>query len=150
VPSPTLLLIAAITAVHVIPVPAKVGDYGLIVKQSDFGVTKALNRLGIAMERKGTKVFARVNHAKGAVSVGMDLAPSVVLIFGSPKMGCVGNGRRHGKTRLYRSGGSSQTLWNRRPREGLKKIAAEFTNSPVWRLSAAACRRSKQRAARQP
>ena len=82
-----LLLIAAIAAVHVMPTPAKAADDGLIVKQSDFGVTKTLGRLGIAMERKGIKVFARVNHAKGAASVGMDLAPNAVLIFGSPKIG---------------------------------------------------------------
>ena len=82
-----LLLIAAIAAVHVMPTPATAADDGLIVKQSDFGVTKTLDRLGIAMERKGIKVFARVNHAKGAASVGMDLAPNAVLIFGSPKIG---------------------------------------------------------------
>ena len=82
-----LLLIAAIAAVHVMPTPAKAADDGLIVKQSDFGVTKTLDRLGIAMERNGIKVFARVNHAKGAASVGMDLAPNAVLIFGSPKIG---------------------------------------------------------------
>ena len=60
---------------------------GLIVKQSDFGVIKTLDRLGIALERKGIKVFARINHAKGAESVGLKLAPTAVIIFGTPKMG---------------------------------------------------------------
>lgn len=65
-----------------------VADSGeLIVKQSDFGVVKTLDRLGIALERKGIKVFARVNHAKGAESVGMSLPANSVLIFGSPKIG---------------------------------------------------------------
>ncbi|MEH6527617.1 MAG: DUF302 domain-containing protein [Sneathiella sp.] len=62
------------------------GD-GLIVKQSDFGVTKTLDRLGIALERKGIKVFARIDHAKGAESVGLELPPTSLIIFGNPKMG---------------------------------------------------------------
>jgi uncharacterized protein (DUF302 family) len=60
---------------------------GLIVKDSDFGVTKTIDRLGIALERKGIKVFKRINHARGAKSVGMDLAPSEVILFGTPKIG---------------------------------------------------------------
>ena len=63
------------------------GDDGLITKKSDFGVTKTLDRLGIALERKGIKVFARIDHAKGAESVGMDLEPTAVIIFGTPKIG---------------------------------------------------------------
>jgi uncharacterized protein (DUF302 family) len=62
------------------------GD-GLIVKQSDFGVTKTLDRLGIALERAGIKVFARIDHAKGAQTVGMELSPTAVIIFGTPKIG---------------------------------------------------------------
>jgi uncharacterized protein (DUF302 family) len=62
------------------------GD-GLIVKVSDFGVAKTLDRLGIALERKGIKVFKRVNHAKGAKNIGKDLAATEVLIFGTPKIG---------------------------------------------------------------
>ena len=82
-----LLLIVAIAAVHVMPTPATAADEELIVRQSDFGVTKTLDRLGIALERKGMKVFTRLKHAKGAASFGMDLAPNAVLISGSPKTG---------------------------------------------------------------
>lgn len=60
---------------------------GLVVKTSDFGVTKTIDRLGIALERKGITVFKRVNHAKGAASVGMDLPAAEVIIFGNPKLG---------------------------------------------------------------
>ena len=63
---------------------AKAGGDGLIIKQSDFGVTKTLDRLGIALERKGIKVFSRIDHAKAANSVGMKLTPTSVIIFGSP------------------------------------------------------------------
>ncbi len=67
--------------------PASADGERLIVKQSDFGVTKTLDRLGIALERKGIKVFARIDHAKGAKNIGMDLTPTAVIIFGSPKIG---------------------------------------------------------------
>ena len=69
------------------PTPATAADDELIVRQSDSGVTKNLDRLGIALERKGMKVFTRLNYAKGAASFGMDLAPNVVLISGSPETG---------------------------------------------------------------
>jgi len=62
------------------------GD-GLIIMKSDFGVIKTLDRLGIALERAGIKVFARINHAKGAESIGVDLPPTAVIIFGTPKIG---------------------------------------------------------------
>ena len=60
---------------------------GLIVKKSDFDVIKTLDRLGIALERAGIKVFSRIDHAKGAKSVGMELPPTAVIIFGTPKIG---------------------------------------------------------------
>ena len=59
----------------------------MIVRQSDIGITKTLDRHGIALERKGMKVFTRLNHAKGAASFGMDLAPNAVLNSGSLKTG---------------------------------------------------------------
>ncbi len=78
-------LVLALATVLSAPVRAD-GD-GLIVKVSDFDVAKTLDRLGIAMDRKGIKVFARVNHAKGAMSVGTEMADAEVLIFGTPKIG---------------------------------------------------------------
>ena len=63
------------------------GGDGLIVKKNDFGVSKTLDRLGIALERKGIKVFSRIDHAKGAKSANMDLAPTALIIFGTPKIG---------------------------------------------------------------
>ena len=82
-----LPLIGAIAAVHAMPTPATAADDELIVRQSDFDVTKTLDRLGIALERKGMKVSTRLNHAKGAASFGMDLAPNAALISVSPKTG---------------------------------------------------------------
>ncbi|MGJ3260615.1 MAG: DUF302 domain-containing protein [Rhodospirillales bacterium] len=69
------------------PLAAGASGEGIITKKSDFGVTKTLDRLAIALERKGIKVFARIDHAKGAKSVGMELEPTAVMIFGTPKIG---------------------------------------------------------------
>jgi uncharacterized protein (DUF302 family) len=78
-------LSSVVITVLCLPVRAEVD--GLIVKESDFAVAKTIDRLGIAMERKGIKIFKRVNHAKGAMSIGMDIPAAEVLIFGSPKIG---------------------------------------------------------------
>ena len=79
-----MLLLMALTIAVMAPARA---DDGLIVKKSDFGVTKTLDRLGIALERKGITIFARINHEKGARSVGLELEPMEVLLFGNPKLG---------------------------------------------------------------
>jgi len=44
----------------------------MITKTSGFGVEK---------------VFATVDHAKGAETVGMDLRPTIMVLFGNPKLG---------------------------------------------------------------
>lgn len=71
----------------VLNAPARAEGDGLIIKDSDFAVAKTIDRLGIALERKGITIFKRVNHAKAATTIGMQLADSEVLIFGTPKIG---------------------------------------------------------------
>lgn len=82
-----LLAALFLAAVSLAPSPARAADDGMIVKTSDFDVTKTLDRLGIALERAGITVFARIDHAKGAKKVGLDLAPTALIIFGNPKLG---------------------------------------------------------------
>ncbi|MGR3551420.1 DUF302 domain-containing protein [Pseudooceanicola sp.] len=50
-------------------------------------VDAAMSRLQSAVEDAGATVFARVDHAKGASDVGMELPASQLLIFGNPKLG---------------------------------------------------------------
>lgn len=66
---------------------AQAHDDGLVVKASPHGVTATLDRLEAIMKKKGLTIFARVDHAAGARKVGMDMAPTQLLIFGNPKMG---------------------------------------------------------------
>ncbi len=60
---------------------------GLIRKQSAHSVKVTLDRLETILGKKGITVFARIDHAAGAMAAGQELAPTQVLVFGSPKMG---------------------------------------------------------------
>ncbi len=40
-----------------------------------------------AVEEAGARVFARVDHAAGAKSVDEELEPTILLIFGNPRIG---------------------------------------------------------------
>jgi uncharacterized protein (DUF302 family) len=46
-----------------------------------------MDRFESAIKSKGMTVFARVDHAAGAAAVGLPLAPTELLIFGSAKVG---------------------------------------------------------------
>ncbi len=67
---------------------AAVGAHAEIVKlRSNHDVSVTVDRLEQAVTKAGGKVFARVNHAVGAQSIGEKLAPEELLIFGNPKIG---------------------------------------------------------------
>ncbi len=50
-------------------------------------VTEVSDRLVAAVEGAGAKVFARVPHSKGAMSVEMELQDAELIIFGNPALG---------------------------------------------------------------
>lgn len=60
---------------------------GLITIPSNYSVKETLDRLETALKAAGMTIFARVDHAGGAASVGLALRPTEVLIFGNPKGG---------------------------------------------------------------
>ena len=60
---------------------------GLITIQSRNSVKVTVDRLEADLKAKGVTVFARIDHAAGAVSAGMPLRPTELLIFGNPKAG---------------------------------------------------------------
>ena len=59
----------------------------LTVLPSKFPVAETADRLAKAVEEKGIKVAARIDHAAGAKAAGLELPPTVVLMFGNPKLG---------------------------------------------------------------
>lgn len=60
---------------------------GLISVQSRVPAKETLERLLAALAARKLTVFARVDHAAGAASVGLPLRPTEVVIFGNPKGG---------------------------------------------------------------
>lgn len=66
--------------------PALAQD-GWIVKDSGASVDATADKLVSAVENAGAKVFARVDHAAGAESIGEDLPDMTMVMFGNPKIG---------------------------------------------------------------
>ena len=62
-------------------------DNGLISVKSSHDVKSTADRLEAVLKKKGMTVFNRIDHAAGAKSVGNDLRPTELVIFGNPKIG---------------------------------------------------------------
>jgi len=60
---------------------------GIETLASAFGPKETMDRLEAATRSKGMTVFARIDHAAGAASVGLVLRPTELLIFGNAKAG---------------------------------------------------------------
>jgi uncharacterized protein (DUF302 family) len=59
----------------------------LVTIESQHSVKDTVDRLAAALDQRGIKPVARVDHAAGAKTVGMELPPTEILIFGNPKLG---------------------------------------------------------------
>ena len=59
----------------------------LISKTSASNFEDTTNQLRAAIGARPLKLFAEIDHAKGAASIDIDLAPSTLFIFGNPKGG---------------------------------------------------------------
>ena len=60
---------------------------GLTRVQSNGSVDATVHRLQQLLEAKGVKVFALIDHSGEAAKVGMEMRPTKLVIFGSPKAG---------------------------------------------------------------
>jgi len=60
---------------------------GLIHLASKHSVDETMQRLEELLKQKGVAVFARVDHSGEAAKVGLQMRPTKLLIFGSPKAG---------------------------------------------------------------
>ena len=59
----------------------------LIKKESPYSVNDTMNKFEAIIKKKGFTIFARIDHQKNAESIGLDLDPAQVIIFGNPKGG---------------------------------------------------------------
>ena len=62
-------------------------DKGLIHLPSKHTVDETLQRLEELLKQKGVALFARIDHSGEAAKVGLEMRPTRLLIFGSPKAG---------------------------------------------------------------
>ena len=78
-------LVVALTLALLVPV-ASAAD-GLVSVKSPYSAKETMNRLEELVKKRGLKVFARIDHAAGAASIGKSLRPTELLIFGNPQGG---------------------------------------------------------------
>ena len=62
-------------------------ENGLVQVASKYSVEETLRRLEAAFASKGLQVFAVVDHSGEADKGGLEMRPTKVVIFGSPKAG---------------------------------------------------------------
>ena len=62
-------------------------ENGLVSVQSQGSARETVDRLLAALAARKVTVFARVDHAAGAKSVGLPLRPTELVIFGNPQGG---------------------------------------------------------------
>ena len=79
-----MLLVMIGVKAETAPVP---DQQGLVVIDSSNTMAETEKRLIVALDAGGLKVAARIDHEANAKSVGLDLAPTVLFIFGNPKAG---------------------------------------------------------------
>ncbi len=60
---------------------------GIIDKLSNHSVDSTVDKLKTILQNKGVTLFALVDHSGEAAKIGMQMRPTKLLIFGSPKAG---------------------------------------------------------------
>ena len=62
-------------------------DSSYVEHQSNLPFSKTVDHLIETIEEVGMNIFAKIDHAAGAIEVGMHLPPTVVLIYGHARGG---------------------------------------------------------------
>jgi len=60
---------------------------GLITKASAHSVAATIERFEAAASKRGFMVFARLDHAAAAETVGLKMPHATVIVFGNPRLG---------------------------------------------------------------
>ncbi|MBB5340747.1 DUF302 domain-containing protein [Tunturiibacter gelidoferens] len=60
---------------------------GIKICTSRYSVDETVSRLEALLKEKGVKRFAVVDHSGEAAAAGLEMSPTKLLIFGSPKAG---------------------------------------------------------------
>jgi uncharacterized protein (DUF302 family) len=79
--------ILTITSMFLLIATSSWAATGLVVMKSPYPVEQTLDRLQTLVQERGMKVFERIDHAKGATTIGKTLRPTEVILFGNPQGG---------------------------------------------------------------
>ena len=66
---------------------ARAGSEQAVRVESAYSFADTLARLQSTLEGKGFRIFAAIDHRAAARSVGLDMPPTTVLIYGNPRGG---------------------------------------------------------------
>ncbi len=78
--------IAVLALVHAWPAAAQEAE-GMAVVRSAHTATVTVERVRAAVEGRGLAVFSVVDHAANAAGAGLELGPTVLILFGNPSVG---------------------------------------------------------------
>jgi uncharacterized protein (DUF302 family) len=67
--------------------PSPPSPGGLVTRPSAYSVDVTLDRFEAAAKKRGFLVFARLDHAAAATSVGLKMPRATVIVFGNPRVG---------------------------------------------------------------
>jgi uncharacterized protein (DUF302 family) len=59
----------------------------IIVKESQCDVYQTVQNLEKEIKKRGLHVFAKINHSANAKAVGMEMQPTIMLVFGKAELG---------------------------------------------------------------
>lgn len=60
---------------------------GVVTQVSAYSVAETADRFEAILAKKGLTQFARINHAENAKTVDLTLRPTILIVFGNPKVG---------------------------------------------------------------
>ncbi|MGH6717825.1 MAG: DUF302 domain-containing protein [Alphaproteobacteria bacterium] len=75
------------TLATALPPGARAGDDGIVMIQSAYPMSETIARLKQDIADKGILFFGEIDQAKLAADAGIELKPSVLLVFGNPPLG---------------------------------------------------------------
>ena len=85
--STRLALLRGITVAATALMSSAFAADGLIAVKSALGPKETMDKLEAVVKAKNLNVFARIDHAAGAMKIGKTLRPTELMIFGNPQGG---------------------------------------------------------------
>lgn len=80
-------VLLAVSILLMAPAAIGAGNEPLVVKTSPHDVPTTVKRLEEAVKTRGAQVVAKVDHSAAAQANGLSLRPTVLVLFGNPKLG---------------------------------------------------------------